>query len=228
MGGKRTFVTTDTHGELEKLKNCLEQANFDYEVDELIHIGDVVDRGPDSYGVVELLLSIKNLIPIRGNHDEWMLMFINTGEHPAMSYFKETLASYHKGTGPTLNIPDTHKKFFSNQMNYYIDSNNRLFVHAGINPLEFIHEQYEEDFYWDREMIKRAIHVEPGKRMMDVNGFKQIFIGHTPTLNFQWHPENDKPIYAAQVVDCDTGACFGGKLSLIDITTDEHILYQSE
>ena len=63
---------------------------------------------------------------------------------------------------------------------------------------------------------------------MDVNGFKQIFIGHTPTLSFQWYEGNDKPIYAGQVIDCDTGGCFGGKISLIDITTDDHILYQSK
>ena len=56
----RIFVTTDTHGELDKLNDCLSQANFNNDEDQLIHIGDVVDRGPDSYGVVELLLSIKN------------------------------------------------------------------------------------------------------------------------------------------------------------------------
>ena len=224
----RIFVTTDTHGELEKFKDCLEQANFNNNEDQLIHIGDVVDRGPDSYGVVELLLGIKNLISIRGNHDEWMLMFINTGQHPAMGYFRETLSSYHKGTGPTLNIPETHKEFFRNQINYYVDKDNRLFVHGGINTFEFLHEQYEEEFYWDRELITRAVRLDEGKKLMDVNGFKQIFIGHTPTINFQWHPENDKPIYAGQVIDCDTGGCFGGKISLIDITTDDHILYQSK
>lgn len=64
--------------------------------------------------------------------------------------------SYHKGTGPTLNIPETHKEFFRNQINYYIDKDNRLFVHAGINTFEFLQEQYEEDFYWDRELIKKS------------------------------------------------------------------------
>jgi serine/threonine protein phosphatase 1 len=224
----RIFVTTDTHGELEKLKDCLQQVNFNNEEDELIHIGDVVDRGPDSYGVVELLLSIKNLISIRGNHDEWMLTFINTNKHPAMGYFEATLRSYHKGSGPTLRIPETHKEFFRRQVNYHIDKDNNLFVHAGINPYEFLQEQYEDDFYWDRELIRRAMLLEDGEKLMDVNGFKQIFIGHTPTISFKYHPENDKPIYAGQVIDCDTGGCFGGKISLIDITTDNHILYQSK
>ncbi len=231
MGSKRTFVTTDTHGELEKLKSCLEQANFDNDVDELIHLGDCVDRGPDSYGVVELLLSIKNLISIRGNHDDWMMEFINTKLHPAQSYFMETLASYRrnqKEKGTEELIPQSHIDFLRNQINYYVDGRNRLFLHAGYDPNEHIEEQDEVEFYWDRNLIKKVSKMTPDERYPDVNSFKQVFIGHTPTLNFRWHEHKDKPMYLARVVDCDTGGCFGGKISLIDITTDEHILYQSE
>lgn len=234
---KRTFVTTDTHGEKEKLLSCLNQAKFDFEHDELIHLGDVCDRGPDSYGVVELLLSIKNLISIRGNHDDWMRYFIESSSHPAPSYFLETRASYIKNifgnvSYPTFLpefIPQRHKDFYNNQVNYYIDAQNRLFIHAGFNPAERLSEQDEIEFYWDRDLMKKAMSAKnSGVRLNDVNNFKQIFIGHTPTLSWKKRGEKiNTPIYAAQVVICDTGACFGGKVSLIDITRDDHILYQA-
>lgn len=229
----RTFVTTDTHGELERLKTVLKEAEFNFEKDTLIHLGDVVDRGPDSYGVVELLFQVKNLISIRGNHDEWFLSYINTGcvIHPAPEYAVETLQSYmipnNMDEHACYVIPETHKKFFKEQRNYYIDKDNRMFVHAGYYRDVKIEDQNNSNLYWDRQFFEDAMST-PRERLRDVNGFKQVFIGHTPTIFWKKGGlKIIKPIYAAQVINCDTGAVFGGKLSLLDITTDKHILYQS-
>lgn len=232
MKKSRIFVTTDTHGELDKLRSCLNQANFDYELDTLIHLGDCVDRGPNSAGVIDLLLKVKHLIAIRGNHDSWMEEFIETGKHPAPSYFSETANSYRKGLGGKLHpvlVPLAHQAFFRKQQNYYIDDQHRLFVHAGIHLDEPIEDQDSDGFYWDRDFIKKAMSSKAsGLPLKDINNFKQIFIGHTPTLN--WKIGNNrisKPIYAAQVVDLDTGGAYGYKISLLDITTDDHVLYQN-
>lgn len=232
MKNPRTFVTTDTHGELDKLVSCLNQANFDGELDTLIHLGDCVDRGPDSAGVVDLLLKIKNLIAIRGNHDSWMQEFIDNGIHPAPAYFSETANSYVKGLGGKLHpvlIPLAHQAFFRNQLNYYIDAQKRLFIHAGCRLDERIEDQDSDEFYWDRDLIKKAMSAKAsGVYLKDVNNFKQIFIGHTPTLNWKIGKDRiSKPIYAAQVIDLDTGGAYGYQISLLDITTDEHILYQN-
>lgn len=232
MKNPRTFVTTDTHGELDKLVSCLNQTNFDNELDTLIHLGDCVDRGPDSAGVVDLLLKIKNLIAIRGNHDSWMQEFIETGTHPAPAYFSETADSYVKGLGGKLHpvlIPLAHQAFFRNQLNYYIDAQKRLFIHAGCRLDERIEDQDSDEFYWDRDLIKKAMSAKAsGVYLKDVNNFKQIFIGHTPTLNWKVGTDRiSKPIYAAQVIDLDTGGAYGYQISLLDITTDEHILYQN-
>lgn len=228
----RTFVTTDTHGELEKLKSALKQAGFDFESDTLIHLGDCIDRGPDSAGVINLLLTIKNLIAIRGNHDAWMLEFINTGVHPGLAYFSQTIASYQNDATlaftPNL-IPATHLEFFQNQVDFYVDEQNRCFCHAGIELDRFIGDQDSTEFYWNRVLVKKAMSAKSSKAVLkDLNNFRQIFIGHTPTCN--WKEGGNAittPIYAAQVINLDTGAAYGYKLSLIDITTDDHILYQS-
>lgn len=66
----REFVIGDIHGEYQKLIKCLKAVNFDYQNDKLIQLGDIVDRGPHSYHCIEELKLIKNLILIKGNHDE--------------------------------------------------------------------------------------------------------------------------------------------------------------
>lgn len=228
MKFKRIFVTSDTHGESERLKSCLNQSNFDYENDQLIHLGDVCDRGSDTKGVVELLLSIKNLISLRGNHDDWFLKYIETGSHPANFTHGGRLTIDSYKVDNEIKIPKTHIDFFKNQRIRYTDSQNRFFCHAGFNPKETIEQQDDSDFFWDRDLIMKAQSCK-NEKLNDVNHFKQIFIGHTPTLMWKDKEgkEIDKPIYAAQVINIDTGGVYGGKISLLDITTDEHILYQS-
>jgi serine/threonine protein phosphatase 1 len=263
----RTFTTTDTHGCNEELRECLELAGFRYDKDVLIHIGDCTDRGPDSYGVIETLLSIKNLIAIRGNHDSYIETFIKTGYHPWEHGSHHTLLSYINGlelpypeikvhyrgrSGGAISnftaqhMPITHRNFFLHtQVDYYVDSQNRLFVHGGYDPMEKIEEQHSSFLSWDRELVQHlASFVENDKEppaYADVNFFKRVFVGHTPTLVFKkfidraqpfkiWKPEDanfTEPMYMAQLVNLDTGCCFGGKLSVIDITDDDnHILYQ--
>ena len=261
----RTFVTTDTHGCNKELNEVLSLANFDFNNDILVHIGDCTDRGPDSFGVIETLLKIKNLISIRGNHDEWMLQFITQGYHPSLNHngVYKTFVSYmqsleldydeahlvQKMSGISTNfspkhMPTSHKNFFKNQRLYYVDDQNRLFVHAGFDPMEKIQHQNKQDLVWDRTLVQRlGERYEDGEvidNFPDVNFFKRIFVGHTPTIIFKekvdkvspiWLPGGvpfSKPMYMGQLVNLDTGCCFGNHLSLIDITDDDnHILYQS-
>ncbi len=266
---RRIFCTTDTHGCLNKLRNCLVQANFDYENDTLIHLGDCVDRGPDSKGVIELLLSIKNLISLKGNHDDWFLQVIDTGVHPAnwnhggwqtrLSYSAygidpadfEDLDRERQSFVSTLNVPQCHREFFKNQRLHYTDEQGRFFCHAGFNRHKSIDDQDDDFmFYWDRDLFLSALSANDMRfdstfgdkpyKFKIKDKFKRVFIGHTPTINWKkkenplngdWLPNGvpiDKPIYAGQICNLDTGGCFGGKISLLDITDDEHhILFQN-
>lgn len=240
---RREFVTSDTHGCYDQLKNCLDQANFDYQQDRLIHCGDVVDRGPDSKKVVALLLQIEDLIALKGNHDDWWKTFLDTGQHPANfthggnktldSYLDEMSEPDDKGNYFKVDVPLTHRSFFDRQLVHYTDEQNRFFCHAGYYRDEKIDEQDPFNFFWDRNLIYEMMsHNEKDQRMNDVNDFKRVFIGHTPTINWKHKGVmKTKPIYKAQYVAIDTGGCFwqnNGKISLIDITDDDnHILYQA-
>lgn len=251
----KTFVTSDTHGMLEQLQGCLDDAEFDKNVDTLIHLGDCVDRGPDSKGVIDLLLSIPeaNRICVRGNHDDVLWTWIKTGIHKLhwMHGGAATIDSYigkdNKGPFTNVDLPKEHIKFFEDQLPYYLDDQNRFFVHGGFNRHYPIADQDKSTFLWDRDLFYTAKSVCEAispetllkvERFNEVNNFKRIFVGHTPTISYKknepigglWLPGGtpiDQPMYFLQLVNIDTGSCFGGKLSLIDITDDDnHILYQ--
>jgi serine/threonine protein phosphatase 1 len=259
----RVFVTSDTHGCLAQLKSCLDQANFDYNVDTLIHLGDIVDRGPDSKLCLDLLLKIVNLVALRGNHCDWFNEWLIKGKHPAwwMHGGDATIESYGKAVDrdihvhwaaggystnlTTIDIPKDHVEFYRDQKTYYIDGQNRFFCHAGYNPKELVEDTYDFMFWWDRDLVYKLIHqstlVDVVPNYTDVNNFKRVFVGHTPTINFSKSGatvnaefERKKgevwttPMYLGQLVNIDTGGCFGGKVSLLDITDDEnHVLYQA-
>lgn len=78
----RTFVMGDIHGAYQALLQCLQRAGFDNEKDTLIQLGDVTDGYGQVYECVEALLGIKHLIPLIGNHDDWLGTFIKTDFHP--------------------------------------------------------------------------------------------------------------------------------------------------
>ena len=127
-----TFVLGDIYGAYKALVQRFIRPNFDYEKDSLIQLGDVVDGHSEVYECVEELLKIKNLIAIKGDHDEWFNEFIQTDFHPISWVYggKGTIESYlkykdgnriciAKGSGfkTSLNssdIPPRHRQFFQN------------------------------------------------------------------------------------------------------------------
>lgn len=233
-----TYVPGDLHGQYQSLKQCLINCNFDYSQDTLIQLGDVVDGGEEVYECVEELLKIKNLIAIKGNHDDWFLKFIKTGYHPAAWTYGgiSTIKSYATKAGKTPvirksrqgyktsfnsdDIPSSHKQFFESQISYYIDTNNNCFVHAGFNQFQPFHQQTSSIYYWDRTLWQSAMNwqtkakhdsqIEPFKI---VTKFNNIFIGHTNTM--KWGI--DKPLQAANIYNLDTGGAKGGKLTIMDV-----------
>jgi serine/threonine protein phosphatase 1 len=241
------YVTGDLHGQYQPLRQCLTKCNFDYNQDTLIQLGDVVDGGEDVFDCVEELLKIKNLIALKGNHDDWFLEFIQTGYHPAdwtyggistiKSYaskagktpvIKKTRQGYKTSFNPE-DIPLSHKHFFESQKLYYIDKANNCFVHAGFNPFQPFHEQPTTIFYWDRILWQSAMNWQTkAKNNNDieplgiVTKFNNIFIGHTSTM--LWG--TDKPLKAVNIYNLDTGASKGGKLTIMDV--DSKNFWQSD
>jgi len=236
----RTFTIGDIHGKFKLLKQVLERANFDYENDMLITLGDICDGGMDTYLCVEELLKIKNRIDIIGNHDKWFLTFIDTTIHPdgwrqggfntARSYADkarlEKLVELNGGDYNVIlrpeDVPEAHQDFFKGQHLYYKDEKNRVFVHGGFYrfyTLEVTKRNNPEAFYWDRELFEEALSVHKGEKLKFKEDISEVFLGHTSTLYWK----ETEPIHADIVWNLDTGAGGrDGKLTIMDVDTHEY------
>jgi len=245
----KTYVIGDIHGAYKSLQQCLSKVNFDYDKDTLIQLGDITDGWSEVYEIVEELLKIKNLHAIRGNHDAGFKTWLSDGDHPTSwlqggdgtlkSYCKHLERQYigrHGGYTTDLlpkDLPESHFNFFMfKQKPYHIDSDNRLYVHGGLNrhhPIDNTIYNNEDVLMWDRDFWMAALsygQVEPGDEIaypkrgkFKVNGdFKDIFLGHTATISWK----TDKPINAANVWNLDTGAGFHGKLTIMNVETKEY------
>jgi serine/threonine protein phosphatase 1 len=236
----RTFVMGDIHGTFKALRQCLQQCNFDYDADYLIQLGDITDGYDEVDRCVDELLTIKNLIAIRGNHDAWFNDFIQTGEHSghwdqggkatALSYLRRAGREpvvRQSGEGLQVNllpedVPAAHRNFFAQQRIYYLDDRDNCYVHAGFNRHLPFAGQPDYLYYWDRTLWNDAVAYQgfrnknrktlPFQVLMP---FNHIFIGHTPTL----HWKTDVPMHAAHIINLDTGAGHNGKLTIMDLET---------
>jgi serine/threonine protein phosphatase 1 len=228
----------DIHGAYKALQQCLERSGFNRQQDLLIQLGDIADGLGEVYECVEELLNLPNLIAIKGNHDDWLCDFIQSGYHPALwrqggaatarSYLRligKEDRLFYSGNGykTALNpadIPETHRQFFRHQHLYYIDEFNNCFVHGGFNRhLEF-KGQNPEVYYWDRELWSAALsynafdrHRQNVGRFRMVTDFNEIFIGHTSTMNWK----TDQPMKAANIYNLDTGGGHAGRLTIMEV-----------
>ncbi len=225
----RTLVIGDIHGGFKALIQVLERAKVTSE-DKLIFLGDYVDGWSESAETIQKLidLSISNTcVFIRGNHDLWCGLWLDKGAtNPVWLAHggKETIDSYIQSG---LLASDSHKQFFKDLQNYYIDSEIRLFIHAGFTSMHGVgREEYESNYYWDRTLWEAALLADKVEEetLEDVptspkrfNHYKEIYIGHTPTTDYKI----SEPIKAYNLWNIDTGAAFTGKLTILDIDTKE-------
>ena len=205
----KIFAIGDIHGCIDKLKILLGMIKLDWDKDLMVFLGDYVDRGPDSRGVIELLLDLKKehadrLIFLKGNH-EWMFtQFLMGEEHDLFLQIggKETLESYSIQKGK-IDIPQSHWDFLDH-LDLYFETNDYIFVHAGLRPYISISEQGPEDLLWIRSHFLKSSY-DWGKR---------VIFGHTPF---------SVPLIDVNKVGIDTGAVYGGRLTCLVIPDFEFI-----
>jgi serine/threonine protein phosphatase 1 len=206
----RTFVIGDIHGASRALRQCLDRAHFDYKKDHLISLGDVCDGWPQTGACIDELLKIKNLTYILGNHDSWALEWMNTGLADELWLSQGGLATMNSYR---LGIPGKHKKFLAKALPYYV-LKNKLFVHAGIDPVKKLKHQDNNIFLWDRKLARTAMDFRDKNIDEKLTEFDEVYIGHTPISGLE-------PIHACEVWLMDTGAGWSGVLSMMDINTKE-------
>ncbi len=218
--GCRYYATGDIHGALPLLKDAMERIDADRvarpaPVTVEIYLGDYVDRGPASSGVIEALMErrqVANVVCLAGNHELMMLAALRSDE--AMATWcryggLDTLASYGVGapsrpgaaselrTRFAAALPSRHLGFLTALSLYHVAAD-YLFVHAGIRPGVALAEQSREDL----TMIR-----EPFLSGEDFQGFVVVH-GHTPVKSID---------RSSNRLNIDTGAFATGVLTTIAI-----------
>jgi diadenosine tetraphosphatase ApaH/serine/threonine PP2A family protein phosphatase len=201
----RTFIVGDVHGCLDMLKRLMGSIGWNPEADRLIFLGDFIDRGTQSRGVVEYVLEISRLSErvecLMGNHERILLdfmdgkdmntFFLNGGLATLNSYRTEQ-----QKYGGFL-IPDEHLSFF-HSLKLLIELDDYFVVHAGFRPGVRIENQSTEDLLWIRDSFIFS------------NYFfgKRVIFGHTPFA---------QPLVMENKIGLDTGAVYGNKLTCLEL-----------
>lgn len=223
----RVYAIGDVHGCNKEFERLLERIDADHAVrpplrQVIILLGDLVDRGPDSAGVVqraiELAKSGREVRLIAGNHEE-LLLDSCVGDEKALRIFarnggRETALSY--GISETrydaadfnelhellnAHVPATHRDFLA-QMEQMVVIGDYAFVHAGVRPGVAFEDQSSADLRWIRDRFLN--HSEPFER----------FVIHGHTITEEVDEQSNR-------IGIDTGAYLGGPLTAIGLEGDQ-------
>jgi serine/threonine protein phosphatase 1 len=231
MTSETIYAIGDIHGQRPMLEDALDRIERDGG-GRVVFLGDYVDRGPDSKGVIDLLATGVNegrdWICIKGNHDRLFEWYVTPPEprhdphllisyhwlHPniggvatARSYDLEVQEHMRQGFVARLlrdAMPDSHLPFLQNCKLMHREGG-LLFVHAGIRPGVPLDRQDEEDLVW----IRQEFHNDP----RDHGVF--VVHGHTPV---------ETPDFRSNRLNLDTGAGFGRPLSIAVFEGEEKFL----
>ncbi|MGE3777755.1 MAG: metallophosphoesterase family protein [Pirellulaceae bacterium] len=207
---RRTIAIGDIHGCGRALQVLLERVRPTAD-DTLVLLGDYVDRGPDSRGVLDQLVALVRdcqVIPLLGNHEIMLrdsLRSRDTFEFWQQCGGQETLASY---DGSLDNLPTEHHVFLQNLLPYH-ETDSHLFVHANYDPDLDLAETAPHLLYWE--------HVGPRVPRPHHSG-KTVIVGHTPQAS-------GRILDLGHLVCLDTYCFGGGWLTALDV--DSGMLWQA-
>lgn len=231
----RIYAVGDVHGYLDLLQLLHTKISTDLQkhpVDEhrIIFLGDYIDRGPDSAGCVEYLINLlaldKNVICLKGNHEDKLEKFLVDPISVADSFFTyggaDCAASYgvdmagyrgddseklQKRESLEKSIPVHHREFYK-QLLKSVTLGDYLFTHAGVRPGVALDQQTDHDLIWIRS------------EFVTYQGlFEKVIIhGHTPAYPMEILPNR---------INVDTHAYHTGVLSCIVLEETNYRLIEA-
>ncbi len=232
--GSVVYAIGDIHGETAKLDrlHALIRADAGQRTAErrvAVYLGDYVDRGPDSAGVVDRLIA--DTLPgfervfLMGNHEDFLLQFLDVAGAMAGWFYNggiRTLESYDVDlAGPDAwttdprqvqrafrsLLPAAHLEFFQALDLYHVEGD-YLFVHAGVRPRRPLVDQTRADLLWIRDEFLYS----------DADHGHVVVHGHTPC---------DAVEIRRNRIGIDTGAVYGGKLTALALDGERRVFLQA-
>ncbi|MEC9368440.1 MAG: metallophosphoesterase family protein [Pseudomonadota bacterium] len=227
--GAVIYALSDIHGRADLLAELLGRIDTDARgtgADDLrlVFLGDYVDRGPDSRGVIELLLSglpdSFSVTCLMGNHERMLLDFLDGDdmEHWMSNGAEATVESYGIDAGDihwaegraedcrkefTRLLPTAHRNFLDGLQHWHA-AGGYHFVHAGVRPGVPLDQQDSHDMLWIRSPFLHS----------DKDLGRMVIHGHTP---------GDAPVVRKNRICIDTGAWFSGQLTALKMWRDERV-----
>jgi serine/threonine protein phosphatase 1 len=201
----------DIHGMYDELMLLINSSGFDPAVDTLVALGDYIDRGNDSRKVIEFFMDLKahhgsNVTLLKGNHED---MCVKARRGSAISTMAASLEWMNNGGDTTLQsfgvrIPGKVLSFLK-QLPYYAETEQYIFVHAGVDPFLPLAEMKPDDLMWSSSHLPHC-------------SGKMVIVGHAIRDVVTYVPW-------ANTLYIDTGACNAtigrnGRLSMVDLTNN--------
>ena len=206
LGEEKIFAIGDVHGCADELQLLLERLPLTAN-SQVIFLGDYIDRGSNSRGVIDILLNFKNyykMTALLGNHEAMFLDFLKDSTSADAGAFiynggGATLSSYANRQGKYI-IPDEHLEFFNN-LPLFTQTKDIFFVHAGVPDVSLdrlVPVLHRQILLWIRdEFFKSKFQWQ-----------KLIVHGHTPV---------DRVDILPQRINVDTGCVYENLLSAIEL-----------
>ncbi|MGH6965537.1 MAG: metallophosphoesterase family protein [Phenylobacterium sp.] len=233
-GGRLVYAVGDIHGHLDALRPLIgmlrDERAFSRPAERplLVFLGDYVDRGPDSRGVIEAILALEaagdfEVVALKGNHEDALLRFLsdadfgagwigNWGETTLRSYGvalpapgQEAAESARVQAELRAAMPEAHRAFLD-RLAMSLSVGDYLFVHAGVRPGVALAAQDDQDLMWIRYDFLES----------DADFGKVVVHGHTPA---------DRPELRRNRIGIDTGVYYSGVLTAVRLEgTDQRII----
>ncbi|MGR3616865.1 MAG: metallophosphoesterase family protein [Paracoccaceae bacterium] len=213
---KVIHVIGDIHGRADLLESLLDKVP---ESETVICVGDYVDRGENSAGVLRLLLAHPEIICLKGNHEEMMLSFLNDPEQNGSRWLRygglQTLASFGVGNVSEASNPEElirardalrdamgpEMQFWLRSLHLYYQSGNVGIVHAAADPGTPLNDQQQRHLLWGAPKFGKSQRTDG------------LWIVHGHTIV-------SEPTVSNGIISIDTGAYATGVLTAAKLSDD--------
>ncbi|CAM3146534.1 metallophosphoesterase family protein [Filibacter tadaridae] len=224
----RILVISDIHGELDLFERLLKAVHYDPAKDQLILLGDYVDRGINAKAVLDKVIQLKGqgAVVLKGNHEDMMIKSLTMDDERAWGNWtgrnggNKTLESYGFKEKDFI-IPEDeafikpslysatlngHLQFIQT-LDHFMEWDDYIFVHAGVDPTTPIGETDPYVLMWIREDFYK-----------NYKGNKIVVFGHTPTKILHGSADNHAVYFGKNnIIGIDGAAVYGGQLNCLEL-----------
>lgn len=203
----RILCCSDIHGHLQAFRRVLFAAQWRPARDTLILLGDYIDRGPrprEMVNELRVLLRCPGVVALRGNHEVMLWSYLN-GSLALQQYLDNGGGTTLKAYGGDDSLLWTDAEFLAH-LPVFHETDDYVFVHAGLRPGVPLHRQDDGEMVWIRDEFIRSYRG------------KTVVFGHSPTTALTGGTE---VYWGRDKIGIDTGVAYGGCLTLLELPGGE-------